>query len=197
MTLQIENKKKKELKLAPITHHLLHPITVDDTEITELTFEPLTFSIYSGVDVEQDDQDVVVEEFTLALTGISEKAFDKLSTPDFNSVEKIIFRLVTKNSPDWLPGIEIGSEKIQLALPIVADDGRTITEIELKVPSVKTRKIYKAQPTDKQKQAFITHACSGLSEAEVGKLFMPDWNQLQVNIDNFLNQQAGFFQTKM
>lgn len=197
MTMQLERKKKKELKLAPITHTLLHPITVDDTEITELKFEPMTFNIYSSVDVGQDDQDLVFEEFTLALTGISEKAFNQLSTPDFNSVEQIIFRLVTKNSPDWLPGIEVGSGKIQLSLPIVADDGRTITEIELKVPSVKTRKIYKAQPTDKQKQAFITHACSGLSEAEVGKLFMPDWNQLQENINNFLNKQAGFFQIEM
>ncbi|MDW1763131.1 phage tail assembly protein [Vibrio sp. 1069] len=196
MTLQIENKKKKELKLEPIKHLLLNPITDNDKEITELTFEPLTFSVYSDIDVEQDN-DLVVEEFTLALTGISDKAFDQLSSPDFNSISDIVFRLVTKNSDDWLPGIEISNDKIQLALPIQGDDGRTITEIELKVPSVKTRKIYKAQPTDKKKQAFITHACSGLSETEIGRLFMPDWNQLQVNIDNFLNQQAGFFQTKI
>ncbi|NGZ17570.1 phage tail assembly protein [Vibrio aestuarianus] len=196
MNMQLENKKKKELKLEPIKHLLLNPITDNGNEITELTFEPLTFSVYSAVDVEQDN-DLVVEEFTVALTGISEKAFDQLSTPDFNSISDIVFRLVTNNSPDWLPGIEVGNEKIQLALPVLGDDGRTITEIDLKVPSVKTRKIYKAQPTDKQKQAFITHACSGLSEAEVGKLFMPDWNQLQGNIDNFLNQQAGFFQIKM
>ncbi len=196
MTLQIENKKKKELKLEPITHPLLNPITDNDKEITELTFEPLTFSVYDDIDVEQDN-DLVVEEFTLALTGISGKAFDQLSSPDFNSISDIVFRLVTKNSVDWLPGIKISNDKIPLALPIQGDDGRTIAEIEFKVPSVKTRKIYKAQPTDKQKQAFITHACTGLSEAEIGRLFMPDWNQAQGNIDNFLNQQAGFFQTKM
>ncbi|MBE4293176.1 phage tail assembly protein [Vibrio parahaemolyticus] len=196
MTLQIENKKKKELKLEPINHPLLNPITDNDKEITELTFEPLTFSVYDDIDVEQDN-DLVVEEFTLALTGISGKAFDQLSSPDFNSISDIVFRLVTKNSVDWLPGIKISNDKIPLALPIQGDDGRTITEIEFKVPSVKTRKIYKAQPTDKQKQAFITHACTGLSEAEIGRLFMPDWNQAQGNIDNFLNQQAGFFQTKM
>ena len=197
MNMQLENKKKKELKLEPIKHVLLHPISIDGKEITELTFEPLTFSIYGKVDVNQEDEDLVVEDFTLALTGISQKAFDALKTPDFNSVEKIIFRLVTNKSPDWLPGIDIGNDKIHLALPIKGDDDRLINEIEFKVPSVKTRKIYKTQPTDEKKQAFITHACTGLSESEIGRLFMPDWNQAQGNIDNFLNQQAGFFLIKM
>lgn len=195
MTNQPKNKNKKEPKLESIKHFLLSPINENGDDMTELTFEPLTFSIYNSVDVEQDN-DLVVEEFTLALTGISAKAFDQLSSPDFNSITNIVTRLITKNSPDWLPGISVDNEKIQLALPIQGDSGNTIVEIELKVPSVKTRKIYKAQSTDEQKQAFITHACTGLSEAEINKLFMPDWNQLQGCIDNFLNQQAGFFQKK-
>ncbi len=62
MNMQLENKKKKELKLEPIKHLLLNPITDNGNEITELTFEPLTFSVYSAVDVEQDN-DLVVEEY--------------------------------------------------------------------------------------------------------------------------------------
>ncbi len=183
-----QNEDKKEVTLEPIQHVLLHPITVDGKEVQTLVFQPLTFSIYESVDTNQDDQDQVIEDFALALTGMTQAEFDELKAPDFNSVEAIIRRLVTQNSPEWVSGLKISSECVQLAMPIKGDDGREIKELKLSVPSVKTRKLYKVQPTDEKKQAFITHSCTGLSELELGRLFMPDWNQLQSNIDNFLNK---------
>ncbi len=197
MTLQLEDKKKKELKLAPITHTLLHPITVDGTEILEVTFKPMTFADYTQVDVDQDDEDVIVEAFCLILTELSDKAFNLVSSPDFNSLKVKVKNMILQRSPDWLPGLDVRSDFIPLALPIKGDDGRDIKEIRLNVPSVKTRKIYKTQKTDALKQAFITQACSGLSESETTQLFMPDWNELQARINDFLNKQAGYFQSEM
>ncbi|SDI11078.1 Phage tail assembly chaperone protein, E, or 41 or 14 [Vibrio xiamenensis] len=181
----------------PITHDLLHPIQDGEKEILSLTFEPLRFEQYSQVDVSADDPDPAIEELVCIVTGLSQKAFDTLSLPDYNSIERIIYRMTTMTSQQWKKDLKHSHETISLLLPLRKDDGQSVGEIELKVPSVKTRKIYKAIDTDKSKQEFITHACTGLSVQEVGRLFMPDWNQLQAHINDFLNKQADYFQSEM
>lgn len=184
------------MSLPVIKHTLYKPVNDGAVQLTELTFKPMTYAVYSSIDIQRDD-DQVIEDFATALTDISPQAFEHISSPDFVSISEIILRQINQKSPKWVDGLTISHERVSLAMPIQGDDGRTISEIELKVPSVKTRKLLKVQPTEQKKQTFITNACTGLSETEINRLFMPDWIQLQENIDHFLNKAAGFFQSAM
>lgn len=194
----LDNKKEKKiLTLKPIIHELLKPVGSDDANRTEIKLGFLTHSIYVDLDLDQEEEEWV-EEAVLALSDMTSDEFYALSSSDYNSLKNIITSMITKTSKDhWLSSVAVSHEKIQLAMPIKSDDGHIITELTMKIPTVRTRKIYRQLPTAEAKQTMITCECTGLSKTEVGRLFLPDWSQAQANINNFLNKAADFFQTEM
>ncbi|MBY7903603.1 phage tail assembly protein [Vibrio fluvialis] len=186
--------------LKPITHTLFQPLASQEgkPEITELTFKQMTYADYLSVDIDGDDDEAALDEFLMLLTGLTPDQCANIALPDYNSVKAIVSNLITKTSKSaFEPNLKLSHDTVPLLVPIKSDSKTDISAVQLKVPTVKTRRIYKTLTSDQARLEFITNACTGLSAAEIGRLFMPDWNQVQANIDSFLNRPADYFLTPM
>lgn len=187
------SKIKKEFKLALPRFTLL----VKQGEQTELLVEPLTQAQFTIANEEaQEDLDILTEELLLEITDLKEENFKNLSSPDFMSIRTLINEWASVSSNVIYPDLEKATkDRIPLAMPIKRDDGSELKAIELTIPTVLTRRLARKKAAHQQ-NSFITHACTGLTEAEQGRLFMPDWTQVQLAVSDFLNKKADYFQIK-
>jgi hypothetical protein len=60
---------------------------------------------------------------------------------------------------------------------------------------LRATKAMKKLKTAKERAEFITAHCTGLMLPDLASLTVPDWTQLQVRIDDFLNKPAAFFRS--
>nr|WP_255337209.1 phage tail assembly protein [Pseudomonas aeruginosa] len=81
-----------------------------------------------------------------------------------------------------------------LLVPI-SSFGKAIDRIQLHVPSMKATKVMSAEKDPIKAVDFISSHCTGIPPTDIGKLSLPDWNQLQGRLDDFLNKPAAFFQS--
>ncbi len=97
--------------------------------------------------------------------------------------------------------VEIDKQKFnvnrpQLLIPIVGDDGKSVTCYKLKPPTVHITDLMDTYDDEWERTIFISANCTGLSENELGLLCLPDWNQLQGRLIDFLAQSAEYFRQK-
>jgi hypothetical protein len=71
--------------------------------------------------------------------------------------------------------------------------GRALAALSLEMPVLRATKAMKKLKTPKERAEFITAHCTGLMLPDLAQLTVPDWTQLQVRIDDFLNQPAAYF----
>ena len=83
-------------------------------------------------------------------------------------------------------------DEVTLLQPLAAA-GRSLTSLTLEMPVLRATKAMKKLKTAKERAEFITAHCTGLMLPDLAYLTVPDWTQLQVRIDDFLNQPAAFF----
>jgi hypothetical protein len=83
-----------------------------------------------------------------------------------------------------------------LLLPIVGDDGQDKTAYTLRPPTVATTDLMEAHNDDWERTLFISTSCTGFSRAELEQMCLPDWNQLQGRLIDFLEKSAEFFRQK-
>lgn len=171
-------------------------VTTDGSELAKVLVNLITFGEYKLVVNEAGDDDEKKTDLLIkAATDLSLDDIQKLKTPDFNALEFDVIEMTTRPAEFFLAkkGINVDVDNPMLLQPL-----GNKTEIALTSPTVKaSRMMSQIKNSEKEpyKQAeYITKACTDLMDHEIDKLAVPDWNQLQNRINDFLNQASDFFQ---
>jgi hypothetical protein len=83
-----------------------------------------------------------------------------------------------------------------LLVPFQGDDGQDKTTYKLRPPSVATTDLMDSHDDEWDRTLFISTSCSGFSREELERMSLPDWNQLQERLIDFLQKSADFFRQK-
>lgn len=183
----------------PPKHDLLSPITGDDgAQIEQIQLKPLFYAAQKeALERAGDDEDDQFFELALLATGLSVKELDQLKRPDYVSIAQYVHDMSTRSASHFLDQVEDAEktadpDQVQLLQPL-AVTGRTVTSLSLEMPALRATKVMKKLKTAKERAEFITAHCTGLMIPDLAQLTVPDWTQLQVRIDDFLNQPAAYF----
>ncbi|WP_053182456.1 phage tail assembly protein [Pseudomonas thivervalensis] len=183
----------------PPTHELLSPITADDgSQIEQLPLKPLYYAAQKDALARAgDDEDDQFFELAKLATGLSVKELDQLKRPDYVSIAQYVHEMSTRPASHFLEsadGAAVDPDQVQLLQPLDVA-GRSLTALTLEMPVLRATKAMKKLKTAKERAEFITAHCTGLMIPDLDRLTVPDWNQLQVRIDDFLNKPADFFRS--
>lgn len=186
----------------PPVHVLLSPITADDQSVIEqIQLKPLYYAAQKEALARAgDDEDDQFFELALLATGLSAKALDQLKRPDYVSIAQYVHDMSTLPSSHFLEQADEGQQPsadpddVSLLQPLTVA-GRTLTTLTLEMPVLRATKAMKKLKTPKERAEFITAHCTGLMIPDLALLTVPDWTQLQVRIDDFLNKPAAFFRS--
>ncbi|QVW24529.1 phage tail assembly protein [Pseudomonas hormoni] len=183
----------------PPVHALLSPITADDqSEIEQIQLKPLYYAAQKEALARAgDDEDDQFFELALLATGLSVKELDQLKRPDYVSIAQYVHEMSTRPASYFLEQSEeepSEPDQVQLLQPLHVA-GRTLTSLSLEMPVLRATKAMKKLKTPKERAEFITAHCTGLMIPDLALLTVPDWTQLQVRIDDFLNKPAAYFRS--
>ncbi|ROM70290.1 hypothetical protein BK654_28580 [Pseudomonas brassicacearum] len=183
----------------PPVHVLLSPITGDDeSQIKQLQLKPLYYAAQKDALARAgDDEDDQFFELAKLATGLSVKELDQLKRPDYVSIAQYVHEMSTRPTSHFLEqvaGAPADPDQVQLLQPLNAA-GRSVTSLSLEMPILRATKAMKKLKTAKERAEFITAHCTGLMLPDLDLLTVPDWTQLQVRIDDFLNKPADFFRS--
>jgi hypothetical protein len=185
----------------PPVHALLSPITGDDqSAIEQIQLKPLYYAAQKEALARAgDDEDDQFFELAKLATGLSVKELDQLKRPDYVSIAQYVHEMSTRPASYFLqPDIEVEAvddpDQVQLLQPLNVA-GRSMTSLTLEMPVLRATKAMKKLKTAKERAEFITAHCTGLMLPDLDLLTVPDWTQLQVRIDDFLNKPADFFRS--
>ncbi|WP_283190064.1 phage tail assembly protein [Pseudomonas sp. PMCC200344] len=187
----------------PPVHALLSPITADDqSTIEQIQLKPLFYAAQKEALARAgDDEDDQFFELARLATGLSVKELDQLKRPDYVSIAQYVHEMSTCPASYFLAqvvedesSIESADDpdQVQLLQPLNAV-GRSMTSLTLEMPVLRATKAMKKLKTAKERAEFITAHCTGLMLPDLDLLTVPDWTQLQVRIDDFLNKPADYF----
>lgn len=128
-------------------------------------------------------------------TGLTVEEVKRLVTPDFNSVQNLVFELLGNKTG------EINSEGFDpdspdLLVPIQSDDGSEKTGYKLRPPTVATTDLMDQHEDEWERTLFVSSSCTGFSQSELERMSLPDWNQLQERLIDFLQRSADYFRQK-
>ncbi|MCF6459109.1 phage tail assembly protein, partial [Pseudoalteromonas sp. MMG024] len=162
----------------------------------ELEFRPFTFAEYKEALAEAGSSEEKREDAFITLaTGLTQAEIEQLKTPDKNTIDAHVIDYTTRDAAYFFlkDGVELDKDAPKLLHPIESYD-----RVTLKTPSVKaSRMMNKVQNTANNPYAqaeYITQACTELMPHEIESLSLPDWNQLQGRISDFLNLGSDSFQ---
>ena len=174
-------------------------ITGDDgSQIETIQLKPLFYAAQKeALERAGDDEDDQFFELALLATGLSVKELDQLKRPDYVSIAQYVHEMSTRPASYFLEQVEDAEksadpDQVQLLQPL-AVTGRTVTSLSLEMPALRATKVMKKLKTAKERAEFITAHCTGLMIPDLALMGVPDWTQLQVRIDDFLNQPAAYF----
>jgi len=194
-----ESPRNSYMSWMPPKHDLLSPITGDDgAQIEQIQLKPLFYAAQKeALERAGDDEDDQFFELALLATGLSVKELDQLKRPDYVSIAQYVHEMSTRPASYFLEQVEDAEkpadpDQVQLLQPL-AVTGRTVTSLSLEMPALRATKVMKKLKTAKERAEFITAHCTGLMIPDLAQLSVPDWTQLQVRIDDFLNQPAAYF----
>ena len=181
----------------PPVHVLLSPIAGDDeTQIEQLQLKPLYYAAQKDALARAgDDEDDQFFELAKLATGLSVKELDQLKRPDYVSIAQYVHEMSTRPTSHFLEqaaGASADPDQVQLLQPLDVA-GRSMTSLTLEMPVLRATKAMKKLKTAKERAEFITAHCTGLMIPDLALMTVPDWTQLQVRIDDFLNQPAAYF----
>ncbi|MFS2095314.1 phage tail assembly protein [Pseudomonas sp. B21-017] len=185
----------------PPKHVLLSPITGDDgSEIEQIQLKPLYYAAQKEALARAgDDEDDQFFELARLATGLSVKELDQLKRPDYVSIAQYVHEMSTRPASYFLEQQAQGEQsvdpdQVSLLQPLNVA-GRSMTSLTLEMPVLRATKAMKKLKTAKERAEFITAHCTGLMLPDLDLLTVPDWTQLQVRIDDFLNKPADFFRS--
>ena len=185
----------------PPKHVLLSPITGDDgAEIEQIQLKPLYYAAQKEALARAgDDEDDQFFELAKLATGLSVKELDQLKRPDYVSIAQYVHEMSTRPASYFLEQQAQGEQsvdpdQVSLLQPLNVA-GRSMTSLTLEMPVLRATKAMKKLKTAKERAEFITAHCTGLMLPDLDLLTVPDWTQLQVRIDDFLNKPADYFRS--
>lgn len=186
----------------PPQHLLLSTITGDDgSQIDQLQLKPLFYAAQKDALARAgDDEDDQFFELARLATGLSAKELDQLKRPDYVSIAQYVHDMSTRPAAYFLEQVAEADhapadhDQVQLLQPLNVA-GRSVTSLALEMPVLRATKAMKKLKTAKERAEFITAHCTGLMLPDLDLLTVPDWTQLQVRIDDFLNKPADFFRS--
>jgi len=180
----------------PPIHELLSPITADDgSQIEQLPLKPLHYAAQKDALARAgDDEDDQFFELAKLATGLSAKELDQLKRPDYVSIAQYVHEMSTRPASYFMDDPQVDPDQVQLLQPLDVA-GRSLTSLTLEMPVLRATKAMKKLKTAKERAEFITAHCTGLMIPDLDRLTVPDWTQLQVRIDDFLNKPADFFRS--
>ncbi|SDB36097.1 Phage tail assembly chaperone protein, E, or 41 or 14 [Pseudomonas sp. NFACC23-1] len=180
----------------PPVHVLLSPIIGDDdARIEQLPLKPLYYAAQKDALARAgDDEDDQFFELAKLATGLSVKELDQLKRPDYVSIAQYVHDMSTRPASHFLDEPQGDPDQVQLLQPLDVA-GRSLTSLTLEMPVLRATKAMKKLKTAKERAEFITAHCTGLMIPDLDLLTVPDWTQLQVRIDDFLNKPADFFRS--
>ncbi|MCQ6259322.1 phage tail assembly protein [Pseudomonas sp. Q11] len=186
----------------PPVHALLSPISGDDgAQIEQLQLKPLFYAAQKDALARAgDDEDDQFFELAKLATGLSVKELDQLKRPDYVSIAQYVHEMSTRPASYFLGQVADAEtesddpDQVQLLQPLNVA-GRGLTSLTLEMPVLRATKAMKKLKTAKERAEFITAHCTGLMIPDLDLLTVPDWTQLQVRIDDFLNKPADFFRS--
>jgi len=184
----------------PPVHVLLSPIAADDDSLIEqIALKPLYYAAQKEALARAgEDEDDQFFELARLATGLSVKELDQLKRPDYVSIAHYVHEMSTRPAAHFLKpeGVELPGDpdQVQLLQPLDVA-GRSVTSLTLEMPVLRATKAMKKLKSAKERAEFITAHCTGLMLPDLGLLTVPDWTQLQVRIDDFLNKPAAFFRS--
>ncbi len=185
----------------PPKHVLLSPITGDDeSQIEQIQLQPLFYAAQKEALARAgEDEDDQFFELAKLATGLSVKELDQLKRPDYVSIAQYVHEMSTRPASYFLQQASEADaapdddpDQVQLLQPLNVA-GRSMTSLTLEMPVLRATKAMKKLKTAKERAEFITAHCTGLMLPDLASLTVPDWTQLQVRIDDFLNKPADFF----
>lgn len=182
----------------PPKHVLLSPITGDDeSQIEQIQLKPLYYAAQKEALARAgEDEDDQFFELAKLATGLSVKELDQLKRPDYVSIAQYVHEMSTRPASYFLQQADEVSDddpdQVQLLQPLNVA-GCSMTSLTLEMPVLRATKAMKKLKTAKERAEFITAHCTGLMLPDLDLLTVPDWTQLQVRIDDFLNKPADFF----
>ncbi|WP_018691322.1 phage tail assembly protein [Algicola sagamiensis] len=184
----------------PEVYQLHWPITGEDGQKkSAVTLHLISHGEHAKAVADEPDERTAFARFAQLSCGLNEKEVQQLKVPDWNYLCQQLSSMVTKESAYFFAKLDTAYEPDipQLLLPILGDNGQTISSIQLTMPTVATTDVMLAQTDDEQKSRFITASCSGLSPSELDRLSAPDWNALQGRIHDFLHKTADYFRPQI
>lgn len=128
-------------------------------------------------------------------TGLSEIMLKKLVTPDYTSIQNHVLELMNAKASTLMEE-EFDPEAPALLIPILGDDRQDKTHYKLRPPTVATTDLMDTHEDEWERTIFISSSCSGFTKDELERLSLPDWNQLQERLIDFLEQPADYFRPK-
>lgn len=184
------------------THPLRWPIdgvtsvTISTIPIGELRELRAKFNMDNPDEAKRDKHGFNVAVFT-AHTGLTAEQRGDLTSPDLNSIDKIIRALVMTPSYQLLPevpGVVRNPDEFPLLVPIV-DHMRgkdPVTVVTMKPPTVRlTDSVRELGEFDQERELIAV--CTSLMPDAVMKLHMPDWLAMQTRLTDFLAETADYF----
>lgn len=180
----------------PEPHTLQWPLErANAAPLTAVTLRPFTVAEHraalAGVGDDEDDQ---FEALLLMATGLEQADLEQIKRPDYVSLSGLVHDYVRLPASYFLGSAPADPDDAPLLVPIKAF-GRDVDRLCLQVPAMKATKIMRKLKTVDERSIFISAHCTGLSTEDVTRLSVPDWNQLQARLNDFLNKPAAYFQS--
>ena len=205
---------EKQVPTFEHTPHILHwPIEDDKGQsLEQIQVKTIAMATHRKLTQQYKGKDLPLLHACMgASTGLTTSELERLVTPDYNSVQTSVLALMQKTASSLLldqqsdetdatepkkiepKKSDFDVNQPQLLVPIQGDDGELKQTYRLRPPTVRTTILMETHKDEWDRTLFISASCTGLSREELGRLSLPDWNQLQERLIDFLQQPADFF----
>lgn len=140
------------------------------------------------------DEDARFEALAVLATGLTLETIEELKRPDYVSLSAWLAEYVAHPAYYFTGQKPENPDDVPMLVPI-RSFGQTVDRIRLQVPTMKATKVMMAEKDEVKAADFISAHCTGIPAADIVKLSLPDWNQLQGRLGDFLNKPADYFRT--
>lgn len=176
------------------THDLNWPIDDDKSQqLKTVVVKTLTMGQHRELSKKhKGDDNAILRGCICASTGLTLDELKRLVTPDYNSIQSKVLELMQSTAGTLKPeGFD--PDEPALLITFQGDDGKDKTAYKLRPPTVATTDLMDTHDDEWERTLFISASCSGFSNQELERMSLPDWNQLQERLIDFLQKSADYF----
>lgn len=179
-------------------HQLNWPIEDDKSQpVITVIIKTLTMGQHREFSQQHKDDDTALLRACIgASSGFTVAELKRLTTPDYTSIENQVLELMHFKASQLMTHGEFYLYEPALLMAFTGDDGLEKTAYKLRPPTVATTDLMDTHKDEWDRTIFISSSCTGFSPDELSRMSLPDWNQLQERLIDFLQKPADFFRQK-